>query len=340
MQTRRLLMSACLASVLALPALSQTLTVPTTIRIGSPDAGTGGKSSSGSNVLTIVQHNQWLEQEFAKEGIKVEWIFFRGGGPAVGEALAAKQLDIVYLGDLASVIHRAHGLTTRYLMPAARGTNSYLATAPGVEISTISDLKGRRVSVLKGTAFQRPFDKLLASAGMTEKDLKLLNLDYPSAKAALVAKQIDATFGGADLFLLKEKGVNLPISTKGRDSGFTINAGILGTDEFITKYPHITARMVKQLVRASHWASQESNREALIKLIVNSSGMSDLSVRFELENENLKVRFSPLIDDALLADYQGVVDDGLKLGLIRKGFDVKAWMAPAFVQQAVRELKP
>ena len=49
------------------------------------------------------------------------------------------------------------------LVPAARGTNSSLATAPGVEISTISDLKGRKVSVLKGTAFQRPFDKLLAN---------------------------------------------------------------------------------------------------------------------------------------------------------------------------------
>ena len=49
------------------------------------------------------------------------------------------------------------------LVPAARGTNSYLATAPGVEISTISDLKGRKVSVLKGAAFQRPFDKLLAN---------------------------------------------------------------------------------------------------------------------------------------------------------------------------------
>ena len=40
-----------------------------------------------------------------------------------------------------------------------------------------------------------------------------------------------------------------------------------------------------------------------------------------------------------LAGYQGVVNDGLKLGILRQGFDVNAWFEPRFVQQAVRDLK-
>lgn len=325
-------------STLAFPSLAQAQ-APAVIRIGSPELGTGGKSSPGSGVLAIVQHNQWLEQEFAKDGIKIEWNFFRGAGPAVQEALAAKQLDVVMLGDLASVIGRSRGLPTRYLVPTGRGTNSYLATAPGADIKSVLDLKGRKVSVLKGTAYQRPFYNLLASVGLTEKDVKLINLDWPSSKAAVVAREIDATFGGSDLFLLKDKGVNIPISTKGRGPAFTIDTGILATDEFITQYPQVTARLVKQLVRAAHWASQESNREALLKLFVENSGNPELGIRSELDGESLKARFSPLIDEALLSEYQSVVNDSLKLGLIRQGFDVNTWVAPAFVQQALRDLK-
>ena len=44
-----------------------------------------------------------------------------------------------------------------------------------------------------------------------------------------------------------------------------------------------------------------------------------------------------LTEDGLLD--QGVLEDGVKLGLIRQTFDVKAWFQPAFVQQAVKDLK-
>jgi sulfonate transport system substrate-binding protein len=338
--SRRHFVTGLAAAGLAAPWPLRAQTPPAkVIRLGSPDLGTAGKPSPGANALTIVQANQWLEEEFAKDGIEVQWNFFRGAGPAVAEALAAKQLDIVYLGDLASVIHKSRGLPTRYLVPTGRGSNSYLATAPGSNIKTVSDLKGKRVSVLKGTAYQRPFDNLLATAGLTEKDLKLINMDWPSSKAAVVAGQIDATFGGADLFILRDKGVEIPLSTRGRGPGFEINAGALATADFVTQQPALVQRVVKQLVRAAHWASQEGNREALVKLFASNSGNPELSFREELTGANLAQRYSPLVDDGLIAAYQGVHDEGLKLGLIRQGFDVKSWFEPRFVQQALRELK-
>ena len=313
--------------------------VPNVIRIGSPELGTGGKSATGAGALSVVHHNKWLEQEFAKDGIKIEWFFFRGAGPAVHEAVSAKQLDFFYLGDLASVIGRARGLPSKYLVPTGRGSNSYLASAPGVDIKSAADLKGLKISVLKGTAYQRPFDHLLASAGLTEKDVKLINLDWPSSKTAVVAKEIDATFGGADLFLLKDKGVNIPLSTKGRGPEFKIDSGFLGTEDFITKYPKVTARVVKQLVHAAQWSSDEKNREAFIQLTIENSGHPDIALRSEFDGESLKTRFSPLIDEDLVADYQRVLEEGLKLGLLRQGYSMDEWFDASFVQQAIKDLK-
>jgi len=253
---RRVVASALIAvvsSALLWSTASHAADAPAVIRIGSPDLGTAGKPSASAGPLTVVQWHKWLEQEFAKDGIKVEWSFFRGAGPAIAEGLAAKQLDVVFLGDLASVIGRARGLPTKYIFAAGRGTNSYLATAPGVDIKILADLKGKKVAVLKGTAYQRPFDNLLASAGLSEKDLRVINMDWPSSKAAVVAKEIDATFGNADLYALRDKGVNVPISTKGRGPEFKIDAGVLATEDFIAKYPEVTGRLVKQLVRAAHF---------------------------------------------------------------------------------------
>lgn len=339
---RRLLLglaSVALAAPLALQAQTQTQTQAKVIRIGAPDFGVAGKPSPGGGILAIVQHKQWLEEEFARDGIKVEWNFFRGAGPAVAEALAARQLDLVSLGDLASVIHKSRGLPTRFLFPSGRDSHSYLATAPGVVIKDWADLKGRKVAVLKGTAYQRPFDKLLASAGLTEKDVKLINMDWPGSKAAVVAGQVDATFGGADLFVLRDKGVGIALSTKGRGAGYGISSGLLGTEDFIQGNPQLTQRVVRQLVRAAHWAGQEANREALIKLYADNSGSPQAVFRNDLEGENLNARYSPLVDEDFVANYQGVLDDGLKLGLLRQGFEIRNWFEPKFVQQALKELK-
>lgn len=239
--------------------------------------------------------------------------------------MAARQLDVVFLGDLASVIGRARGLPTRLIAITGRGSNSYLAVAPGSGIETFADLKGRKVAVLKGTAYQRPFDALLADAGLTEKDVRLVNMDWPTAKAAVVNKDVDATFGGADLFLLADKGVALPVSTKGRGPAYAIFASVLATDDFATRYPEITARIVKQIVRASEWASDEAHRDALLALWGDDSGQGSSAFQAELEGERLAARHSPLIDDAAVSVYKSVVADAQKLGLIKQGFDVDAW---------------
>lgn len=337
--TRRLFALGLLAAAVLPVAQAQSSALPPVIRIGSPELGTGKGGFPGATPLAVAKANQWIEQEFAKDGVKVEWTFFRGAGPAVNEALAAKQLDVVFLGDLASVIGRSRGLPTRLIVTTTRFSNSYLAAAPGSGIQSFADLKGRKVAVLKGTAYQRPFDQLLADAGLSERDLKLVNLDWPGSKAAVVSKDIDATFGGADLLLLKDKGVSFPVSTRGKPPQYTIFAAVLATDDFVSRYPAATTRLAAQIVRAAQWASQESNRDALLALWGEESGQGPAVFRAEFEGEDLKRRLSPRIDPVVVTAYKAVVADALKLGIIRQGFDVEQWVAPQFVDQAIKEQK-
>ena len=80
-------------------------------------------------------------------------------------------------------------------------------------------------------------------------------------------------------------------------------------------------------------------RGELIRLYAETSGNPEIGFREELAGDDLNQRFSPLLDDGLKAAYQGVLDDGKRLGLVRGSIDVNAWLAPAFVQQALQDLK-
>lgn len=62
------------AALAAAPGL-RAQTPAKVIRIGSPDLGTAGKPFPGGSVTAVLHANRWLEEEFAPDGIKVEWSF-------------------------------------------------------------------------------------------------------------------------------------------------------------------------------------------------------------------------------------------------------------------------
>ena len=315
--------------------------LPRVIRLAAPEQGSAGKSFAGAGPMSLAYASKAIEAEFEKDGVKVEWKFFKGAGPAINEALATGQLDVVFLGDLAGVIGRASGLKTRVVHAGGRGSNSYLATALGSNIQSFKDLKGKRVAVLRGTAYQLSFNRLLEDQGLTEKDVRFTNLDWPTSKAALVSKDIDATFGGSDLQLLKLAGTaDIPVSTRGKGPIYGINSGTIATDEFATRYPEALTRLVKVLVRQAHAASlDEGKRNELFARFHDISGLPVALFASDFEGTAIKDRYSPLLDNGFVSHYADVIDGAKKVGIIRQTFDAQAWVDPTFLNRALKELR-
>jgi len=96
--------------------------------------------------------------------------------------------------------------------------------------------------------------KILESFGLSEKDVRLINMDANTAKAAMVTKDIDGAFGASDWLALRDQGVaRVLFSTKGGDARLTSNGLFLGSEKFITQYPELTKRVVKTFVLAAKW---------------------------------------------------------------------------------------
>ena len=313
-----------------LPLLSQAAEVKE-IRIAVPDLS-AGTQHSGGGVVDVLRQQQIFEKAFADQGIKVQWSFFKGAGPVINEAFANDQVDFAYLGDLAAIIGRSNGLDTRLLSATARGVKQYLGVVPGSGIKTLQDLKGKRVAVFRGTASQLSFDSALASQGLNEKDLKVINLDFNAAAAALAAKQIDATWGGSTLTALQAKGLaEIPLTTKDLGDAGSIQAVLVGSAKFVDEHPDAVATLLKAQQQAVQWLTDDNNKQAYIALVSGLASYPPVILTNDLKDQKLSEVFPSTLDPVFLGKLQDAVDLASREKLIRKSFQVSDWVAPGLV---------
>ncbi|QXH51339.1 ABC transporter substrate-binding protein [Pseudomonas fakonensis] len=334
---RQLFTALSLFGALLLNAQAAELAKPESIRIAVPDLSAGSKHSA-AGVVDVLRDQQLLEKEFAKDGIRIDWLFFKGAGPVVNEALANGQADFAYLGDLAAIVGKANGLDTRVLSAGVRNVKSYLGVVPGSGIHSLQDLKGKRVAVFRGTANQLSFASALASQGLSERDLKVINLDFNASNAALAAKQIDAAWGLSNLLSLRERGlVELPVNSRDLKGAGSTQAVLLGTGAFIRQYPELVQRLVNAQQRATDWLRDEHNREAFVELVASNANWPRSILSDDLAKEDLAKYFDPRLDPGFIAQLQQGVDLAAKERLIRRGFQVTDWVEPRFLDAALKQ---
>jgi sulfonate transport system substrate-binding protein len=335
-RTFTLVKSVLLATALAFTMPQAHADKPAVIRIGVAQQGAGDPPTFGGSPAATVQQLQLVEKEFAADGIKVEWLFFKGAGPAVNEAIADKSLDFAFQGDLPSVLGRANGLKTRILLESGVRVGVKIAVPPDSSVQSVKDLKGKRVSIFRGTNLQLVADNVLAANQLDERDLRVINLDSASSLAALSSKGIDASVNDYHLYKLRDQGLAKIIYESQTDGPqFTRQSHLLVLDDFDRAHPDIVQRVVNAFVKGAQWSSDEANRDALFKLWAKS-GVSYASWQAEFANQPLKSRNSPLVDPFIVARYKAVANDALKLKLIRQPVEVDGWFETRYLDNALR----
>jgi sulfonate transport system substrate-binding protein len=312
---------------------------PLTIRFGVSSAGVGNPPRVSTGWTSVAQLRGYLEREFAKDGIPVRWVFFKGQGPAVNEALANDQLDFTTLGDLPALIGRSAGLDTRILLVNNARLDVYVAVPPQSPAARIEDLRGKRIAFHKGTSTQLAVDRILEFHGLGEKDVRVVSMEPAVAQAALLAGQVDAIFGSLDLAGLQERKLAKVIYDTRNLPAATSLGYILGRRRFIQDHPDLTRRAVKALVEAAHWASQEEHRDSIFALWAAAGKVPEHVHRQRFEGVPLAFKLTPLLDGFIVAHIGRGVRDALKYRLIRKPVDAASWIDTTYLDAALRELK-
>lgn len=238
-------------SLLAAPAFAADK--PTTVRITYVTAP--------FNVPSIVMREKgYLDEAFAAKGIKVESPEITSGAQQT-QAIAAGEIDIAsVLGGTSAILAKANGVDLKVIAAYARSPKAYFLMTRADGPAALSDLKGKKIAGPKGTVLNQLLVAALAKQGLTLSDVEYINMDLPSARAALLAGQVDvATLAGANAVAVEKAGGKALTSGDGLIKPTTV---IAAPAAFVNNHPDL----VKAYFEAHHKAlafMKESPEEAL-----------------------------------------------------------------------------
>lgn len=218
--------------------------------------------------LVIAKQQKLFEQEFPNA--KISWNEFPGG-PQILEALAVGSIDIGATGDTPPVYAQAGNKPLHYF---AYETAKPLASAilvPGTsKITQLSQLKGKRVGVHRGSSSHYLLVQAVRKAGLKWTDIQPVWLSPADARAAFQKGAIDAWaiwdpyYAAAQV----EDKAKVLASGKGLSPNYTF---YLASDNLVKTHPKALKGIIQQINLADKWV--QSNKAATASLFAKSTGL-------------------------------------------------------------------
>lgn len=204
------------------------------------------------NIQNIVMKNQGLlEKEFAKEGIKINWIPIKAGLNQV-RGMAAGEIDMVAAMNTSTLLIANSVGNSIVIVDGVAHPDDTFAIMAKSEVKNIVDLKGRQVVGPKGTVLHHLLSAALKSSGIEMKDVKWVSMNLPASLTTLLGGRADAALLAAGGILAAEKaGFHALVKAKGL---IETNLVLAARADFAKEYPDVVRRVAKVNREALQWA--------------------------------------------------------------------------------------
>lgn len=192
------------------------------------------------NVPSIVMREKgYLDEAFAAQGIKVESPEITSGAQQT-QAIAAGEIDIAsVLGGTSAILAKANGVDLKVIAAYARSPKAYALMTRADGPATLADLKGKKIAGPKGTVLNQLLAAALASQGLALGDVEYINMDLPTARAALLSGEVDvATLAGNNAVLVEQAGGKTLADGAGLIKPTTV---IAARTQFLQDHPDLVA---------------------------------------------------------------------------------------------------
>lgn len=193
-------------------------------------------------VSLVLKSEGLLEKELAPDGIKVTWVQSAGSNKAL-EFLSAGAIDFGSTAGAAALIGRLNGNPIKSVYAYSRPEWTALVTAKSSALTSLADIKGKRIAVTRGTDPHIFLVRALQSVGLTEKDVTLVLLQHADGRLALVRGDVDA-WAGLDPMMAQaevEDGARLLYRDASANTWGILNV----REEFAARHPALVKRVIK-----------------------------------------------------------------------------------------------
>lgn len=280
------------------------------VRIGFQKAGT---------VLVSLKTKGILEKQLQPKGATIQWSEFPAGLPMV-EALNAGAIDIAYVGEAPPVFAQAaNDSVTRYVAYDPFGPDGEgIVVQKDSKIKKLSDLRGKKIAVQKGSNTHYLLIKALASGKLLPSDVEILFLKPADARAAFERKDVDAWSIWDPYLAAAEALPNARLLSSAK--GLAPNRGYyLASANFIKNRPDALKAVLGTIKKEA--AVVESNPSGTAAFLAPSLGL-DKKV-LEVAERRRKHDALPLTTK-VIEKQQDIADTFSELKLIPRPITVKA----------------
>jgi len=235
-----------------------------------------------SPVSLVLRDKGWMEQEFAKDGIKVEWVLSLGSNKAL-EFLNGNSIDFGSTAGAAALMAKANGVPIKAVYVYDKPEWTALVTLKDSPIHKVEDLRGKRIAVTRGTDPHIFLLRALALHGMKPQDVKMVLLQHPDGRVALERGDVDA-WAGLDPYMAEtelEKGSRLFF----RDPDLNTYGFLNTRQDFAAAHPDIVERVLTVYEKARLWSL--AHPADLKAIVAKAARLSDAVAAKDLERNDL-----------------------------------------------------
>jgi sulfonate transport system substrate-binding protein len=233
-------------------------------------------------VSLVLKEQGILEKALAADGITVRWVQSAGSNKAL-EFLNASSIDFGSTAGAAALIGKINGNPIKSIYVYSRPEWTALVTGPKSEITKVSDLKGKRVAVTRGTDPHIFLVRALAENGLSEKDVKLVLLQHQDGKLALERGDVDAWAGLDPLMAAAEVETGAKLFFRKPEAN---TWGILNVrEEFAAQHPAVVRKVIAAYEEARKWSL--ANPAELTKTLVAFTKLPEAVVARQLTRTEL-----------------------------------------------------
>jgi sulfonate transport system substrate-binding protein len=268
-------------------------------------------------VSMVLKEKGFLEKEFAKDGIKVNWVKTVSSSNAL-QFLNADSINFGSTAGSAALVAKINGNPIKSVYVYSRPEWTALVVAKDSKITKVEDLKGKKVAMVRGTDPHIFLVRALLGAGLTDKDITpVLVQQHADGGNLLIRGDVDAWAGldppmaqheikdGAKLFFRKPEANTW---------------GILNVrEEFAKDHPDIVKRVIASYEEARKYSL--ANYDDLKKIFIGVTGLEGAVV-----DKQLKERTELTHNKIGPAQRESILEAGLalqKAGVIKADVDVK-----------------
>lgn len=280
---------------------------PEVIRIGSVNGDVG---------TVVYKEKKLFENEFEKDGIKIEYAGFEAG-PTVIDSFISNKLDVAKLGDQPIVAAIATGVDIKVIGGTIASPKFVgLVVNNKSDINSPKDLKGKKIGVAVGTIYHHLLSGYLEQNNLKFTDVQVVNLKFSDSIATLAQGDVDAVVVG-EPYLSIIKGKNIGKLVADGEGVLRPTTPIVISNEFQKKYPEVSKRILKVYKEANTWIS--ANKDEAATLGTKEIPLPKETLKNFIELGGTDIDITPELKNELKSTYKFLKETGLANG------DIKDW---------------